>query len=335
MTRRIRTLTIIACAAALGPLTACATEEGLGEAEAPLDGTEVAEDATDDGVTQNEGAREGRGHGKKGPRGHHMRRHRGGPHMLMRAVENLDLSDDQAEQLDALKVKMRTDMQAAREQGPPEARVEMRKALSEAVLAGEVNLADFDDELDAVEARAVEGSKKMLAGLAELRAILTPEQRIQLVADMKAKRAKMAEKRAEMKAKWDDQKAEKRGKRRRGHHMGRLDLSDAQQAELEKARTAAGLDERPAKPDEGSMAAVMDAFASNSFDVDGLAAESPMPKMARAMAERKLKELSVLVPILDDAQRTSLSGKVAEGLKHHGRRGKKGRRGGEGRRGRR
>lgn len=74
------------------------------------------------------------------------------------------------------------------------------------------------------------------------------------------------------------------------------------------------------------MGAVLDAFASDSFDVDALAARSLMPKLARAMAERKIEELSVLVPILDDAQRTSLSGKVAEGRKRRGP--KEGRRGG-------
>lgn len=323
MTRRIRTLTFITCAAALGMLTACATEEGIGEAEAPLDGTEVADGAADT-QAQDAAPTEGRKH-RKG-RHHKMGRHGGGPHMFMRAVENLDLTQEQQDQLDALKEKARGEMRSARENGPPEERMEMRKALSEAVLTGSVNVADFDDELDAAEARGLEHTKKMLSGLSELRAILTPEQRTALVADMKAQHEKHAEKREEMKAKWAEKKGEGGKRHHRGAHLTkRLGLSEAQQEQLEKARTSAGLDQRPAKPDEGRMTAVLDAFASDTFDVDALAASSPMPKMARAMAERKIKELSVLVPILDDAQRTSLSGKIAEGPKHHGP--KKGRRG--------
>jgi len=247
--------------------------------------------------------------------------------MFMRAVENLDLTEEQRDRIDALKDKARGEMRTSRESGPPEGRKEMRKALSEAVLSGAVNVADFDDELDAAEARALEHTKKMLGGLSELRAVLTPEQRTALVADMKAKHDKHAEKRAEMKQKWADGKG-KRGKRHhRGEHMAkRLGLSEAQQAALAEARTNAGLDERPPRPNEGRMGAVLDAFASDSFDVDALAARSLMPKLARAMAERKIEELSVLVPILDDAQRTSLSGKVAEGRKRRGP--KEGRRGG-------
>ncbi|MEM1033886.1 MAG: Spy/CpxP family protein refolding chaperone [Myxococcota bacterium] len=295
--------------------TACATEEGLGEAEAPLAGS-LAEDGDDAAAAVDDDDR--------GPANVRRHRRRGGPHhrggparALMRAVDRLDLSDDQRARIDAMRDEMRAAHRARREAGPPAEMRDMRAALAEAVLTGKVDPAAFSNQLARVEDRARAKTESVLEGLAALREVLTVAQRTALAEDLERRRPR----------------GERGPDRHPDHHRARHDrmaerlgLSEAQREELARAREDAGLDDAPpAHPGPERMAEIMGAFTSDRFDVAALLESSPMPTLARAKAERKLKELSVLTPVLDDAQRTSLSARVAEGPPpRHRRRGPRG-----------
>ena len=89
-----------------------------------------------------------------------------------------------------------------------------------------------------------------------------------------------------------------------------LDVDEAQREKIEAALARAGLSEpasRPEPPDPAILDAFLDSFASSSFDASAL----PRPP-ARPQA-RLLEVLTVVVPLLDSAQRDTLADRILEG----------------------
>lgn len=330
--RRTKTLFGIALALFTAAAVGCAANEdepSVADAEQPLDEASSA-DGTPDVDAE-------RRHHKKGRRGHHAKK--GGPHQVFwAALKKLDLSDAQRDTIEGLAKGLRERPEL------PAAHLEQRKALAEAVVSGKVDPAAFDAPDHApMEAKHA----KMVAAIDELHATLTPEQRSELVGILKTKAEKRAERWANKRERMQQEGTERRREGRRGKRgksplglmLRGLDVSEDQRDQIESALAEAGLDQRPdetawkaRKEDmKKRQAAMLEAFANESFDA---ATQIPAPPAKMAdHHERFVESLAVVVPFLDDSQRTELAQRIERGPRHFDkRRGSERRRGMKGRR---
>ncbi len=302
-------------------LVACANEsiesqppaedaaEEVGEVADPLQATEERK-GDDKRHKRGKHAKKGkRGKGAKGPLG-----------MFMKSLHELELSAEQKAELKEMRGAMRDNKRGPDGDG-------FSKALAAAVESGNVSVQALAPELDAMEERATERAAKMQEAFNSLHSIHTAEQREELVSNIEER----------MDARADRPNRVGKGKRNRGGKDGhmlrklthKLDLTDAQKAEVENLQPAERPD-RKAKHEEmqAKMRTVLDAFAGDSFDATALGVGNEMAAMARTMAEHKIEGLAKLVPILEVEQREQLAKTLTE-RGHHKRgdkkRGKRGR----------
>lgn len=226
------------------------------------------------------------------------------------ALEELDLTSDQRAQLQGLFGKPREDADAR------EAHAARAKALADAVREGAVDASAFPRP---------EGKRDRRAAFAKdldaLHALLTPAQRVQLVAALRDR----------MPAAPPDGKA--RGERHGPHGHGGplgfllhdLGLTDAQQASIERALGEAGLGgkDRP-RPDFDAMKQKVEA-SLEAFEKESFSAADVLPAPPPGAGPHELVEaLAVVVPLLDDSQRERLADKIVQGPLRHGPRGRRG-----------
>lgn len=256
---------------------------------------------------------EGRRPQKKGKMGHHAR---GPMAAFMKGLGELELSESQEATLKELRSSLREGKEG-------EGHGALGKALAPAIAAGDVTVAGFDAELDAIEARAEARALALQKALNTLHATLSADQRVELVDSLSDGRQGRRGKRGKGAG---GRKIEKPG-RMLGMLTDELDLTDAQIAQLEALEPAGERLDEGAKRDEmrAKMQALATAFKSDTFDAAKLGVGDEMKVMARAKAERMIDGLEKLVPILDDGQRAELAkmveSRALQGKKARGKRG--------------
>lgn len=321
-----RTQTVLGLALALfaGAALGCQGETTGGEEP------EVAEQA--EALEQGEQAEAAGEARPERHRGKHEKRarHHGPTKLLHAALNELDLSAEQRATVEGSLAELRQGFGEGFDKADFAAK---QKALAEAVRAGSVDPAAFAPDTAAMQERMKEGQAKIAAALETLHTTLTPEQRSELVATLQSRMSEHDEKRG---------KKGKRSRDRAGHAskgspamfmLRGIDVSDEQQAEIEAALQAAGLDRAPdreawAEKKEAMKAqkqAMLTAFASDSFDADAFMPAAPA---MRGKMGHPAVALAVIVPLLDEAQRSELAERIERGpmKKHHdkGRRGRGG-----------
>lgn len=251
------------------------------------------------------------------------------------ALESLDLSATDRATIENLAKDVHPARPEKGERGGPD--LEDRKALAAAIRSGSVDASRF--ELGARPAPPTDMREKLVAGLQKLHDMLSDEQRAKLVSALEARaderpEGPRGEGRHAPRGEHPDGAAD--GERPDGpppghahgpggrggppieHMLGDLDVTDAQKEKIIAALEAAGLgrpqggEERGPKGDhtEG-RAALLDAFADASFDAES-ALPAP-PAAPKAGPPSPVKVLSVIVPLLDEAQRAKLADRVEQG----------------------
>lgn len=282
----------------------------------------------------------------RGPRDAHAHRHHGPPgpeHLLFEALHELDLTDAQRT---AIKGAIAT-LPSPKDRGPEGTARKDRgvfAALASGIRAGKIDEAAV---LAAAPARPDAARRDAVAGAMQtLHATLTPEQRQALVDrvtaridahgtkgdhhgmkgdhhGMKGDRHGMKGDRHERKGDRHERKGDRgpRGARaerggKLGHLLAGLDLTDTQRASIQRALEAQRPPEaeREAMKDQfkafhAEMRARLSTFAGESFDAKAFVTP---PQGAEAMGPkghlgRMVKDLSVIVPLLEPAQREKLA----------------------------
>jgi Spy/CpxP family protein refolding chaperone len=246
----------------------------------------------------------------KHARGHHH----GGPDFLIFAAlhENIGLSAEQRTTIEGL---AKEDHQVAHP-APDKAKM---AAFAAAIRAGKVDASVLPDHPqpseDALKARLAASASK----LATLHKTLTPAQRVALIDALTAKHG--------------DHEGEHRqhAEGRRGDHHGGamgmflhgLDLTQEQKDQI-KAKLDA---ERPAPPTDAQREemkarfeamkkeheAKLQSFKSDNFDANAFVAPpANAPKPPAPSAERRVKELQIVLSVLDQAQREKLAQRIEQ-----------------------
>lgn len=246
--------------------------------------------------------------------------------LLGAALKDLDLSAEQRKAIDAavdnLRMDKRDDMKA------------MHKALADQVRAGKIDEAELKAKAGDMDKAKAEHRAAVVKAVETLHATLTPAQRTQLVTLIKERMQERAENKGEhhhgKKHDKDGPKGEHHA-RRGGPMMFMLhgiELRDDQKKAIEAAmppKPEKDGDDKAAKFAEhkARMDAALEAFKADKFDA---AAVLPEHDGKHPMAERFVKMLEVVVPILDAQQRAELAKRVEEGprMGHHGKHGKHG-----------
>lgn len=306
LTKRFQFLAPFVFAASLA-LGGCASANSAIEPDENVTATSEAANAEADGP-----------HARPGRRGHPL---------LAAALKEINLSAEQRQKIEAAMNGLHAD----KEKG--EQMKAFHKALADDIRAGKVDEATLKAKSGDMEKAHAEHRAAVVKAVETLHATLTPEQRTQLVTILKER----MQKHAEAAGKHGPGKHEKREKKDGKHHAHRggpmmfmlhgLELRDDQKKAIEAAM--------PPKPDaddkaakfEGhraKMDAALEAFKGDKFDG---AAVLPEQDRKHAMAERFVKMLQVVVPILDAEQRAELAERIEEGPRmgrHGGKHGKHG-----------
>lgn len=266
----------------------------------------------------------------KGPR-HGKGRHGGmmmhGPEKLLwAALHEVNLSDAQ-------KATIKGAMDGLRDEGMKGPRDPGAfKALAESVRAGVVDKGALEAKLAGKGPDHEAHRAKVVSALNTLHATLTKEQRRELVDALAAKMDERGEKGERF---GKGEKGERFGKGERGekgfgmkggpmgHMLRDLNLRDDQRAQIEKGLEAM----KPSEGDweakkeamkkdfeakRGEMRAKLESFASDSFDANAFL-PTPPKDAPRGHIEGMVRWLSVVVPVLDEAQRNTLADKLEEG----------------------
>ncbi|MEO7328252.1 MAG: Spy/CpxP family protein refolding chaperone [Minicystis sp.] len=276
---------------------------------------------------------------ERGARGFGRHGRPGGPDfLLVTALHELDLSPAQKTTIEGALEKTKP---APREQAPDKSVV--FTALAEGVRAGKIDAASVqakagadDKGRDAHQAAAAEAVKT-------LHDTLTKDQRKALVAAVEKRMAEHGPggehgskgdrgPRGDHGSKGDRGPGGERGGPL-GHMLRDLDLSEAQRTDIHKALEA----QRPAAPDadamkkqretmRATMKARLESFVEDSFDAAAFAKPPAGPEgqgpMGRAQhVEHMVKELSVVLPLLQPAQREKLAALLEKGPPADGRMG--------------
>lgn len=282
-----------------------ATTGCVGQGTATESGTGSAEAATQQGLNAPTGVDKtaGRGHG------------RGGPQMMfISAIKELDLSADQRKTIDGLIDGMKPE--AGNEARPdPSA---FFQALQDDVRAGKVDEAALNAKLAAL-GDPNKGPQKMAAAFQTLHDTLTPDQRTKLVASIQAK---MDAHEKDEGAHHDREEAREGKDRPVAPFLRGIDLRDDQKTKIEQALASAGMEkpEGKARFEEmrDKMKSSLEAFKADKFD-----AVAAMPNRGEGPGQhlaKMVKAMAIIVPILDEAQRTKLADNLAKGpMMGHGR----------------
>jgi len=248
-------------------------------------------------------------HGPRGERGHPL---------LAAALHELDLSAEQRKTIESAIDDLHT-----RQNDPKKA---FHKALADDVRAGKVDEAALQAQAGDMDKAAAEHRAAVVKAVATLHATLTPAQRTQLVTFVKERMHEHS--RHEGKPDLDEKNGEHHA-RHGGPIMFMLhgiDLRDDQKKAIEAAM--------PAKPDvdqddkaekfeqhRARMDAALEAFKGDKFDA---ASVLPEHDGKSPRADRFVKMLQVVVPILDTEQRAQLAKRIEEGPRMGHHRGKHG-----------
>jgi Spy/CpxP family protein refolding chaperone len=237
-------------------------------------------------------------------------------HLLFAALRELDLTPAQKSAIQAA-LPPRPERP---DHGPARAAF---AALAAGVRAGSVDPAAVVATVDGADGGFAEHQAAAATALDTLHAALTKEQRRTLVDAMEKRMAEhgpMAEHAG-------PPPGTRAGRSHRGGPMGELlaglDVSDAQRASIEKALEA----ERPAPPDadamkkraeamRGELRARLESFVDDAFDAKafvsppagGLGHGGPKQHL-----ERMAKDVAIVVPLLEPAQREALAVKLEKG----------------------
>jgi Spy/CpxP family protein refolding chaperone len=256
------------------------------------------------------------------PEKHGMRGHP----LISAALKDLDLSAEQRKTIEAAAESTHT--------GQRDQMKAFQKALADDIRAGKVDEASIKAKAGDMEKAHAEHRAAVVKAVETLHATLTPAQRTQLVASIKDRMAKHAEK-GEMR---HHGKKHDKGGPDGEHHARRggpmmfmlhgIDLRDDQKKAIEAAmppKPEKDADDRAAKFEEhrAKMDAALEAFKADKFDA---AAALPEHEGKHPMAEHFVKMLQAVVPILDADQRAELAQRIEEGprMGHHGKHGKHG-----------
>jgi Spy/CpxP family protein refolding chaperone len=265
-----------------------------------------------------------------GPRGMH------GHPLLAAALKEIDLSAEQRKTIESAMDGIH--------KGQPDQMKAFHKALADDIRAGKVDEATLKANAGDMEKAGAEHRASVVKAVETLHATLTPAQRTQLVTLVKERMQKFAKhegKRGHDGKPGHDGK-EGHGKKGGEHHarhggpmmfmLHGIELRDDQKKAIEAAmppKPEKDADDKAAKFEEhrARMDAALEAFKGDKFDA---ATVLPEHDGKHPMADRFVKMLQVVVPILDAEQRAELAKRIEEGPRM-GRHGGKGKRGHDGR----
>jgi Spy/CpxP family protein refolding chaperone len=309
-------LLALGCEPSDGPVT---EDVGKGEAVAP-EATPAGEDALNERRTGKR-FRDGH-HGRKG----HHKGHRSPAAMLLRsALRELDLTDEQRAELQAL----RPEKGAHKGEGHGKGKAGFHEALVQALETGELDRTAFTDKLESKKSLFEKKFAQRNERLATLHRILTPEQRKQLVEGIRArmdeKRAKHAEK---AEGEWQGHHGKRGGRGMLGKLTSGLDLTDEQQAQVD-ALIAKAEEQRPSaeqwaekkQEKHARIGAMLDAFTGDDFDP---ATSVPKPEPIKDPAAKlafKADQIEALIGILTTEQRAQLAERIKNRKMGHGKMG--------------
>ena len=230
---------------------------------------------------------------------------------LFRAVNTIELKDEQTATLEKIAADMREADRAARDVGDGGfARSETRDAhaaLIEGVKAGKIEASRMDPHYAAIERAAKARQEREADALNRLHAALEPAQRAAVVSSVRSLDAQRA---ARMKARErPDGGAPSFAKLRLKRYTHDLGLDADQQKKVEAIlpkddKTASAREEVKKQTD-----AVLAAFEKESFDARKL--DPGAPKRARDPVEEQVKLFGQLLPILKPEQRERLARSLA------------------------
>lgn len=306
--RRWKMWSALSLVVTLAGVVGCSGEGGASEGAESADGVAQAP-LTDEAQADDEG-----------PAGPHARRHHGpgGPEfLLMASLRDLDLTDAQRATIQGAIDKLPQGPQARPKDAAP------FKALAEGVRAGKVDASAVTAKLGAPP--DFEERRAALAGaLQTLHATLTKEQRSALVASIQKRMDEHGPK---------GERGEHGPKGERGMRGGMpmgplgfllrdLDLKDTQREAIARALEA----QKPSEADHeamkqrfeamrGEMRARLQTFTADSFDAKAFLTPPAGDKGPGKMnpMEHMVKELAVVVPLLDAAQREKLATLIEQG----------------------
>lgn len=258
---------------------------------------------------------------------HEMQGMRGHP-LLAAALKDLELSAEQRKTIESTVDNLHKDKQDDMKA--------MHKTLADQVRAGKIDEAALKAQAGDLDKAKAEHRAAVVKAVETLHATLTPAQRTQLVTLIKERMQERADHKGEHHGKKHDKDGNK-GEHHARHGGGGpmmfmlhgIDLRDDQKKAIEAAmppKPEKDADDKAAKFAEhkARMDAALEAFKGDKFDA---AAVLPEHDGKHPMAERFVKMLEVVVPILDAEQRAELAKRVEEGprMGRHGKHGKHGR----------
>jgi Spy/CpxP family protein refolding chaperone len=246
--------------------------------------------------------------------------------LLAAALKELDLSAEQRKTIQSAVDNMHT--------GNGEQMKAIHKALADDIRAGKIDEASLKAKEGEMEKAGAEHRAAVVKAVETLHATLTPAQRTQLVTIVKDR----MQKHMQHEGKEGHEGHGKPGHEKHGeHHAGRgglmmfmlhgIELRDDQKKAIEAAmppKPEMDGDDKDGKDGKfeehrAQMDAALEAFKGDKFDA---ATVLPEHEGKNQMAERFVKMLQVVVPILDADQRAELAKRVEEGP-HMGRHGGK------------
>lgn len=251
---------------------------------------------------------------------HEMQGMRGHP-LLAAALKDLELSAEQRKTIETAVDNLHADKQDEMKA--------MHKTLADQVRAGKIDEAALKAQAGDLDKAKAEHRAAVVKAVETLHATLTPAQRTQLVTLIKERMQERGEHMGEHHGKKHDGNKGEHRARHGGPMMFMLhgiELRDDQKKAIEAAmppKPEKDADDKAAKFAEhkARMDAALEAFKADKFDA---AAVLPEHDGKHPMAERFVKMLEVVVPILDAEQRAELAKRVEEGprMGHHGKHGK-------------
>lgn len=262
-----------------------------------------------------------------GPDARHGRH---GHPLLAAALKEINLSAEQRQKIEAAMNGLHADKDKGSQMKA------FHKAFADDIRAGKVDETTIKAKSGDMEKAHAEHRAAVVKAVETLHATLTPEQRTQLVTIVKER----MQKHTESAGKHGHGKHEKHEKREHkdGKHHARhggpmmfmlhgIELRDEQKKAIEAAmppKPEKDADDKAAKFEEhrAKMDAALEAFKGDKFDA---ATVLPEHDGKHPMAERFVKMLQVVVPILDAEQRAELAKRIEEGPRmgrHGGKHGK-------------
>jgi hypothetical protein len=231
---------------------------------------------------------------------------------LFRAVNSLELKDDQRATLEKVAADLREAEKAAREGADGGARSEAKEANDELVAgvkAGKIAIAKMESHYAALEKVAKARQDREADALNRLHAALEPSQRTTIAASVRLSETQQAV-RMKLSEKPDGGRPNMSRTRLERYTRG-IDLDAAQQKKVEailpKDDRATTLQDEARKYTD----AVLVAFEKEGFDAKKL--DGGAGKQARAPMEEQVKYFGQLLPILTSEQRERLAKNLGRG----------------------